>query len=74
MEQRRKKGGRPFSCNHRHGPWCYFCFYLAFAGKDYAERYFCLFCYFHFHNFLWPSKKKYSNVLEIFCLKGNLQI
>lgn len=32
------------------------------------------FCYFHFWNFLWPSKKKYSDVLEMFCLNENLQI
>lgn len=29
---------------------------------------------FHFCNFFWPSEKKYSNVLEMFCLKGNLEI
>lgn len=32
------------------------------------------FCCFHFCKFLCPSKKKYSDVLEMFCLKENLQI
>lgn len=32
------------------------------------------FCHFHFCNFLWPGRKKYGNVLEMFCLKGNLEI
>lgn len=32
------------------------------------------FCHFHFCNLLWPSRKKYGPVLELFCLKGILEV
>lgn len=35
---------------------------------------FVYFCHFHFFNFLWPGRENYGNVLEMFCLKGNLEI
>lgn len=49
--------------------------FLAFAGKECAERSFCLFFYFHFCNFCGPAKRNTLMFWKCFALReGNLEI